>query len=68
MSPDLKQWLTRQCNKLMNGECRTGACLKRGGYIRGEPSTLSINRATCEALEIHNIIDEHDKSVERKCK
>jgi hypothetical protein len=36
------------CNKIVNGECRTGWCLHRGGWIRGavDPSV-----ATCPELE-----------------
>jgi hypothetical protein len=42
-----------KCNKLVNGECRTGACLRRGGWIRGysaEPPDPSV--ATCPELEL----------------
>jgi len=38
------------CNKIVNGECRTVACLHRGGWIRGaEPVDPSV--ATCPTLE-----------------
>jgi hypothetical protein len=38
------------CNKIVNGECRTAACLHRGGWIRGaEPADPSV--ATCSELE-----------------
>ena len=38
------------CNKIVNGECRTVACLHRGGWIRGaEPADPSV--ATCPELE-----------------
>jgi hypothetical protein len=38
------------CNKIINGECRTLACLQRGGHVRGaEPPDPSV--ATCLELE-----------------
>ena len=38
------------CNKIINGECRTLACLQRGGHVRGvKPPDPSV--ATCLELE-----------------
>jgi hypothetical protein len=42
--------LEANCNKIANGECRTLACLQRGGYIRGTKSPDS-SVATCLKLE-----------------
>ena len=43
-------FLEAHCNKIANGECRTLACLQRGGYIRSNgPSNPSV--ATCPELE-----------------
>jgi hypothetical protein len=42
--------LEAHCNKIANGECRTLACLRRGGYIRGTESPDS-SVATCPELE-----------------
>jgi hypothetical protein len=42
--------LEAYCNKIANGECRTLACLQRGGYIRGTESPDS-SAATCPELE-----------------
>jgi hypothetical protein len=42
--------LEAHCNKIANGECRTLACLQRGGYIRGTESPDS-SVATCPELE-----------------
>jgi hypothetical protein len=42
--------LEAYCNKIANGECRTLACLQRGGYIRGTESPDS-SVATCPELE-----------------
>jgi hypothetical protein len=42
--------LEAHCNKIANGECRSLACLQRGGYVRGtEPPDSSV--ATCPELE-----------------
>lgn len=40
-----------QCNHYMNDQCTTVACLKRGGYVRGQ-SVVDYRTATCEAHEI----------------
>jgi hypothetical protein len=42
--------LEAHCNKIADGECRTLACLQRGGYIRGTESPDS-SVATCPELE-----------------
>lgn len=42
--------LEAYCNKIVNGECRTLACLQRGGYVRSDgPPDSSV--ATCPSLE-----------------
>ncbi len=42
--------LEAHCNKTVNGECRTLACLQRGGHVlRSGPPDSSI--ATCPELE-----------------
>ena len=42
--------LEAHCNKIVNGECRTLACLQRGGYTRSDgPPNPSV--ATCPDLE-----------------
>jgi hypothetical protein len=40
-----------ECNLVVNGECRTGACLTRGGWIRGASFPQDSSIATCPALE-----------------
>ena len=45
LRPVLKE-LQGQCNRYTNGVCQTAACLKRGGYIRGETPNYDV--ATCE--------------------
>jgi hypothetical protein len=42
--------LEARCIKIFTGECRTGACLQRGGYVRSDgPPDSSV--ATCPELE-----------------
>lgn len=41
--------LKSQCNKYTNQECQTLACLKRGGWKRGEQVKYRIS--TCEKHE-----------------
>lgn len=41
--------LKSQCNRYANGFCATLACLKRGGYKRGD--TVDYSVATCERHE-----------------
>ena len=48
-----EEWLVDQCNRLKYGECHTLACLKRGGYERGDLKTMDPNKSTCHAYEIH---------------
>ena len=50
--------LKSQCNKYVNQECQTLACLKRGGWKRGEH--VQYRLATCEkneqAVELRKLI------------
>lgn len=39
----------QQCNRVVNGYCGTGRCLKRGGYSGA--GSVDYNAATCEAWE-----------------
>jgi len=41
--------LKGECNRYANGQCQTLACLKRGGYTKGDPVDYSI--ASCERHE-----------------
>lgn len=39
-----------QCNKIVNGECASLRCIRRGGGVKGINSDW--NLATCEHLEM----------------
>lgn len=41
--------LKAECNRYANGSCQTHACLKRGGYVRG--NVPNYDAATCERHE-----------------
>lgn len=59
--------LKNQCNKYANGSCQTLACLKRGGYKRGEKSNYE--EATCERHEQVKALEalEHFRSYLQTC-
>lgn len=41
--------LKSECNRFVNGQCTTLACMKRGGYTSGIPGTY--DQATCAERE-----------------
>ena len=45
------EWLKYQCNRYANGQCSTLACLRRGGYKRGDVP-VNYDLATCHAHEV----------------
>lgn len=57
-----KNYLRYECVRLRSGtgECYTLACLKRGGYNRGEKPDYS--KATCIAYEIHQELFNKEKA------
>ena len=47
--------LKDSCNRYKNGICQTTACLKRGGYQRGEKPNYDV--ATCDRHEQVNALE-----------
>jgi hypothetical protein len=41
----------QSCNRIKYGRCEVLACLRRGGYFRGQPSG-NYDQATCEAYAL----------------
>ncbi len=54
LKPDVHEWLTGQCNRLMYRQCLTHRCMIRGGYK--DPGPIGFTQATCEAYELSNAI------------
>lgn len=61
--PDQREFLADQCSRLRHGRCTTVRCLKRGGWRRNDPRIEAMPYdekmalATCEAYEIHRLLD-----------
>ena len=49
LSDELVEYHRSRCNRYVNGQCTTGACMKRGGWVG--PMTVDYALATCEAHE-----------------
>ncbi|NBW15810.1 MAG: hypothetical protein EBR82_48270 [Caulobacteraceae bacterium] len=47
------EYWRNECSRLMYGSCQTLACLKRGGWVRGDP--VDYDMATCETFQACNI-------------
>ena len=47
---------SESCNRIKYGKCSVLACLKRGGYVRGEQPG-NCDQATCEAYALSQAIE-----------
>jgi hypothetical protein len=59
LSPDIREWLAGQCNRLVNGKCWNGRCFRRGGYSGSDINVtyeMAMEIPTCEALEVYRAL------------
>lgn len=59
MDKDIESFLKENCNKLTNGTCHTGRCLKRAGWSTNKPHLYDY--ATCPAIELHSMAKDVDR-------
>ncbi len=52
MKEEHARFLTKNCNRLKNGECHNMGCLRRGQYNSYE-RPIKYDKATCVSYEIY---------------
>lgn len=57
----VKELLSKECNRYVNGQCTTYSCIRRAGWVRGP---YDPNIATCEYHEAIKEIEQLEKYVD----